>query len=402
MGLLDLFRAKPPVEQKSLTDPESWLLEIFGATPSAAGITVTPSSAMKCTPVKRAVQAIAEPIGALPLHVYRRDGEGRERDTEHAVAKVLRDPNPWTSASDFREQLQRDVLLNGNAYAQIVRVDGKPRELIRLDPGSVQVSCDDYGAPTYKITSGDVRIIDRADVFHLKAPSTDGIKGRSPVLDASEAIGLALLLEKHGSRLFANGAKPGGVIEIPDAIGDDAIKKIRAAWQASHGGENTGKSGVLISGAKFNPAQFNSVDSQFLELRRFAIDEIARVFGVPPSMLFEMGRATWGNAAELWNTFKTLTLSHWLKVWQSEIRLKLFASEERDNWFAEFNVDDLLNVDFAARATAYSQYRSMGAMTGNEVRKGLNLPPIDGANTLDNPNITTTAANDNAPAKEVA
>lgn len=395
MGVLDLFRRKPPVETKSLTDPESWLYELFGATPSTAGITVTPASAMTCAPVRRAVQAIAEPVGALPLHVYRRDGDARERDADHSVARVLRDPNPWTSASEFREQLQRDALLHGNAFAQITRVEGKPRELIRLDPGAVQVDCDDFGAPTYKVTRGEVRTIPRENVFHLKAPSTDGLKGRSPVIDASEAIGLALLLERHGSRLFANGAKPGGVIEIPGSIGDDAIKKIRAAWQASHGGENTGKAGVLIDGAKFNAVALNSVDAQYLELRRFAIDEIARVFGVPPSMLFEMGRATWGNAAELWNTFKTLTLSHWLKCWQSEIRLKLFTPEERENWFAEFNVDDLLNVDFAARATAYGQYRAMGAMTGNEVRRGLNLPAIDGADTLDNPNIST-------PAKEAA
>ena len=401
MGLLNLFRTKPKVEAKSLSSPEDWLLEIFGSTQSTAGITVTPASAMKCAPVRRAVQAIAEPVGALPLHVFRRDGENRERDAEHPVAKVLRDPNPWTSASDFREQMQRDALLHGNAYAQIVRVEGKPRELIRLDPGAVSMDCDDYGAPTYKVTSGDVRMVPREDIFHLKAPSTDGIKGRSPVVDAAEAIGLALLLEQHGSRLFANGAKPGGVIEIPGAVGDDSIKKIRLAWQASSGGENTGKTAVLVDGAKFNPAQFNSVDSQYLELRRFAIDEIARVFGVPPSMLFEMGRATWGNAAELWNTFKTLTLSHWLKVWQSEIRLKLFTADERDSFFAEFNVDALLNVDFAARATAYGQYRAMGAMTGNEVRRGLNLPPIAGADTLDNPNITTPA-NSNVPAKGVA
>lgn len=385
------------LQRKSLADPDEMLREIFGSTSTAAGISVSPGTAMKSTAVRRAVQSIAEPVGALPLHVYRRDGEARERDTDHPVAKVLRDPNPWTSAQDFREQLQRDALLHGDGLAAITRVDGKPRELIRYKPGALTIDADEFGAPVYK---QEGRTIPREDVFHIKAPSLNGVKGESPVNQAREAIAFAILLESHGSRLFSNGAAPGGVIEIPKDVGTDAIGKIRTAWQASHGGENTGKTGVLIDGATYKPTSFTPTDAQYLELRRYAVDEIARVFGVPPSMLFEMGRATWGNAENQSATFLTFTLMRWLRAWQSEIRLKLFTKEERDDWFAEFNSDDLLTVDFAARATAYGQYRSMGAMTGNEVRKGLNLPPLPDGDSLSNPNITTApppAANDNPP-----
>lgn len=399
-GLIDRALGALGLQRKSLAAPDDWLLDLFGASPTAAGISVSPTTAMRSTAVRRAVQAIAEPVGALPLHVYRRDGEARERDNEHPVAKVLRDPNPWTSSSDFREQLQRDALLHGDGLAAIVWVDRKPKELIRYKPGSVTIGCDEYGAPVYKQGETPLR---REDVFHIKAPSTDGVKGDSPVVQAREAIAFALLLEQFGSRLFSNGAAPGGVIEVPADIGLEAINKIRAAWQATHGGENTGKPGVLIDGATYKATTFNPTDSQYLELRRYAVDEIARVFGVPPSMLFEMGRATWSNAESLWSTFLIVTLTRWLKAWQAEIRLKLFAVEERETFFAEFNTDDLLTVDFAARATAYAQYRSMGAMTGNEVRKGLNLPPRDDGNSLTNPNITTAPpkpANDNRPAEE--
>jgi HK97 family phage portal protein len=389
MSFIDKTLGAFGLQRKSLAAPEDFLTELFGAQPSAAGISVTPANAMRATPVRRAVQAIAEPVGALPLHVYKRDGDKRERDKDHAVAKVLRDPNEWTSGQELREQLQRDCLLHGNGYAEIVRVDNTPRELIRLDPATIQIDTDDYGAPIYKQLGESARIIPRENVFHLKAPSLNGVKGVSPILDAKEAIGLALLLETHGSRLFKNGAKPGGVIEIGTDIGDDAIKKIRAAWQASHGGENAGRTGVLIDGAQFKSVSMSSVDSQYLELRRFAIDEIARVFGVPPSMIYEMGRATWSNTEQMSAQFLTFTLLPWLKRWSSEIRLKLFNENERDGWFAEFLTDDLLTVDFAARATAYGQYRSMGVMTSNEVRKGLNLPPRSDGEALDNPYTTT-------------
>tara|TARA_R100000365_G_C2748298_1_gene79444 strand:+ start:5589 stop:6794 length:1206 start_codon:yes stop_codon:yes gene_type:complete len=389
MGWYDKALHAMGLQRKSLADPEQWLREIFGSTTSESGIVVSATSAMRSAPVRRAVQAIAEPVGALPLHVYRRDGDKRERDDDHAVARVLKDPNEWTSGQDLREQMMRDTLLHGNGYAEIVRVDGKPRELIRLDPVTVQVDCDEYGAPTYQQTGTPARSIPRENVFHIKAPSLNGVCGVSPVQDAKEAIGLSLLLEAHGSRLFKNGAKPGGVIEIPQDIGEGSIGKIRAAWQASHGGEQTGKTGVLIDGATFKAVTMSSVDAQYLELRRFAIDEISRVFGVPPSMIYELGRATWSNTEQMAAQFLTFTLMRWLKAWQSEIRLKLFNEDERDDYFAEFLTDDLLTVDFAGRATAYGQYRSMGVMTSNEVRKGLNLPPRDDGNELGNPYTTT-------------
>lgn len=397
MAFLDRTLHRIGLQRKSLRNPDAMLREIFGSAPTAAGISVSPGTAMKSTAVRRAVQAISEPVGALPLHVYRREGEARERDTEHPVARVLRDPNPWTSSQDFREQLQRDALLHGDGLAAIVRVDGQPRELIRYKPGTLTIDADEWGAPVYR---RDNVVVPRDDVFHIKSPSLDGVKGESPVTQAREAIAFALLLEQHGSRLFSNGAAPGGVIEIPKDVGTEAIGKIRTAWQASHGGEQTGKTGVLIDGATYKPTTFTPTDAQYLELRRYAVDEIARVFGVPPSMLFEMGRATWGNAENQSATFLVFTLMRWLRAWQAEIRLKLFKPVERDGWFAEFNSEDLLTVDFAARATAYSQYRSMGAMTGNEVRKGLNLPPHSEGNSLTNPNTTPAApapANDTPP-----
>lgn len=386
-------RRAAPAETKSLANPDDWLRELFGAAPSAAGVSVTPASAMRCTAVRRAVASISEPIGSLPLHVYRRDGEARERDAGHPVAKLLRDPNPWTSASEFREQIQRDCLLHGDGLALITRVNGEPRELLRLDPASMQIEADDFGGPVYRQVSGEQRwIIPRDDIFHIRAASLDGVKGESPVRQCREAIATALVLEKHVAKLFGAGAKPGGVIEVPVDTPEDAYRSMLAAWrQSNEGTENSGRTALLVNGATFRPITMTSTDAQLLELRRYAVDEIARAFSVPPSMLYELGRATWGNSENQSASFLTFSLMKWVKAWQGEIRLKLFKPEERDDWFAEFNTDDLLTVDFAARATAYGQYRAMGAMTGNEVRKGLNLPPLPEGESLSNPNITTAA-----------
>lgn len=388
------FRKPAPAETKSLANPDDWLRELFGATPSAAGVSVTPASAMRCTAVRRAVAAISEPIGSLPLHVYRRDGEARERDVGHPVARLLRDPNPWTSASEFREQLQRDCLLHGNGLALITRVNGEPRELLRLDPASVQIEADDFGGPVYRQVSGEQRrTLPREDVFHIRAASLDGVRGESPVRQCREAIATALVLEKHVAKLFGTGAKPGGVIEVPLDTPEDAYRSMLAAWrQSNEGSENSGRTALLVNGATFRPITMTSTDAQLLELRKYAVDEIARAFSVPPHLLYEMGRATWGNAAELGSVFVTFSLMRWIKAWQNEIRLKLFKPEERDDFFAEFLLEDLLKADLSARATAYSQLRAAGIMSINECRARENLPPIGPeGDRHDNPNITTAA-----------
>lgn len=397
--MLDRFRRLIGLEAKSLAAPSADFSALFGAVPSASGYVVTPATAMQSTPVRAAVQAIAEPIGQLPLHVYRRDGDGRERDTTHPVARLLTDPNDWTSSGDFREQLQRDCLLAGNGYAFINRVDGRPLELLRLDPCAMTVEADaTTGEPIYKLKTGSKaeRLLDRRDVFHLKAPSLNGVAGDSPVHQCREAIGVALIMERNAAKLFANGARPGGVIEFPKNIGDAGLAKMKAAWRAAHeGADNTGKTAVLWDGATFRPATFSSVDAQFLELWQHSITEIARIFRVPPHMLYELGRATWGNAGEMGASFLQFSLMRWLKAWQGEIRLKLFTEAERDTFYAEFQTNDFLKADLSARATAYSTLIAARVLNPNEARAMENRPPYAGGDQFANPNITTARTDGN-------
>lgn len=388
-----------PIEAKSLADPSAELLALFGAVPTNSGVSVNAQSAMRCTAVRAAVQTIAEAVGQLPLHVF--DRETRERDNASPVEAVLNgQANEWTPASDMREILTRDALLHGDGLAAIVRGGGKPKELIRYSPGTVTITADDWGGPAYK---KDGRVIPRADILHIRAPSLDGVRGTAPIQQAREAIGLAILLEAHTTRLFANSASPGGVIEHPGALGDEGLKKMRLAWRAAHQGtDNAGKTAVLWDGATYKATTFDPVSSQLLELRKFAIAEIGRAFSIPAQFLGDLDRATWSNAEAMNRQFLQLTLLPWLKRWEGEIALKLFTPEERAERYAEFLTDGLLRADFAQRMTGYSQAIAARFLSPNEARAAENRPPYEGGDKFENPNVTAAAANDNIPKQEAA
>lgn len=396
----DIDQKGSPLEAKStLSNPDAWLFDVFGATPVESGATVTPRNAMRCTAVRCAVQAIAEAIGQLPVHTYRRGSSGaRERAPDHPAHTLLHDEaNDWTPAADFREQLTRDALLWGNGYAFINRVDGKPVELVRLNPETATVEPHSTtGEPVYRIADGRNarRAIHREDVLHIRAPSLDGLTGESPVRQAREAIGLAIVMETHAARLFGNGARPSGLITFPNNLTPDAAGRAKAAWKSAHGGSNSGGTAVLDNGASWKPLALTSTDAQFLELRKFAIEEIARAFRVPPVFLMDYGRATWSNSEEMGRQFVTFTLLRWLKAWEGEIRLKLIAPEERGTYYAEFLIDDLLRADIGQRMEAYSKAISARVLNPNEARAMENRPPYAGGERFENPNTTIGATGD--------
>lgn len=376
-------------EARSLANPDSWLLDLFGSSPAAAGVSVTPANAMRCTAVRAGVEAISEAVGGLPLHVYQRGADGaRERAADHPAYAILHDQaNDWTPASTFREQITRDALLHGNGFAFVNRFDGEPRELIRLRPDAVSVELDPRTSePLYRISDGATqRIIDRRDILHIAAPSVDGVKGESPVRQCRDAIAVNLAIERQVSAAFAS--RPSGTLTVPDKADPVVMARMKQAWLKATA---EGRVALLEQGTTWNPLTPNLTDSQTLQLWQHSINEIARVFRVPPHMLFELGRATWGNAAEMGATFLRFTLDRWLKAWQGEIRLKLIAADDRSRFYAEFLVDDLLRSDLAARADAYGKLIAARVLNPNEVRAMENRAPYVGGDVFANPNVTTT------------
>lgn len=370
--------------KSTLAAPAPELIALFGASPSASGVAVTPETAMRCPTVYASVKVLAESVAQLPLHLYRRTTDGgKERAADHPLAALLHDQaNDWTSAAEFRLFMQTALCLYGNAFAFINRSGGKIAELIPIPSPNVTVEIDKTTMePIYKVSIGEAapRVYDRSEIFHLRALGTSPYIGMSPVMQAKEAIGLALVMEEHGARIFSAGARPGGVFKYAKTLGPDAMKRLRDSFNAGHaGGENAGKTLILEDGMDFEPLQFNSVDLQFLELRRHQVAEIARVFRIPLHLLQELERATHNNAESMGQQFLSLTLLPWLKLWEGAIRRALLTPEERAEYHPEFLTNDLARADLAARFDAYAKAVTNGLLSPNEVRSAENRAPYPG------------------------
>ena len=363
----------------SLTDTET--LAVFGVIPSATGLSIGPTTALRVPAVACATALISETVGTLPAKLFHHDTKATAKD--HPTYRLIHDEaNEWTSASQLRTQITLDALLTGHGYAQVVRTgDGTPFELHRLDPSKVQARTEPDGEPFFSLGTdrGQVRL-PHTEVLHLEA-----FGGVSPITLGREAIALALSFENHMASLFANGGRPSGIIKSPKLLDTDAKKKLAASWFNTHSGRNAGGTAILDEAMEYQQLSLTLADAQFAENRLEQIREIARLFRVPPTMLFELSRGTWSNTEEMARQFYTVTLKPWLAAWTWAYAHVLLTPEERRSLYVEFVTDDLLTTNAAARATAYGQYRSMGVMTANEVRSGLNLPPHADGETLQNP-----------------
>ncbi|TGN68266.1 phage portal protein [Paracoccus liaowanqingii] len=395
-SLARAFGRGDPIEQKSVTLTDPAALALFGVQAVASGMTVTAASAMRVPAVRRAVSLIAESVACLPFKVYEHDS--REAAKAHPAFALVHDhANDWTSAEAFRETLTADALLTGHGYAQVARnAEGKPVFMLRMDPSAVAIDHDDFGEPSYRIRlkSGGEQVLPFQDVLHIQA-----LHGVSPITLAREAIGLALAAEQHLSSFYRNGGRPSGVIRHPNKLDTEGTKKLAASWFTTHSGDQAGKTAVLDEGMEFQEIALKLADAEFSEVRREQVREIARAFGVPPASLFEMSRATWSNYEQAQREFLTGTLRPWIARWQAAYSRCLLTPDERASLYIEGNPDDMLSVDHAARATAFSQYRSMGVLTGNEVRASMNRPPLPGGDDLQNPFTSTGATPAPAPAR---
>lgn len=397
-----LERKAAPVVTSGTAAPEGWFLELLGARTTSAGVNVSPASAMSVPAVKRAVDLIGSTIGVLPAKVFKvTSGDERTPATDHpAYGIVYRKSNAWTSARKFRETLTRDALLHGDGFAAVMRIDGKPVELIHLPPGTVTVELDERTRePVYSVTNaGSTDLVSWRDVLHVMAPTLDGYTGASPVRLGREAIGLSVTLETHAARLFANGARPGGVIRLPKAVGDDAAKRMKASWQSAFGGEGSGGTAVLEEDADFKTITLTSVDAQFLELRQHQVREIANVFGIPATMLNDLSTATYSNAEALGQAYRDETILPWVSAWEAAYERVLLTDEEEGTHLIALDTDALDRADLSAKSEAMAKRRAAGATTANEERRHLNLPAKPEGDVLGSPYTTANAAPSETPA----
>jgi HK97 family phage portal protein len=384
------------LDQKSVSYAD-WPFTADGSTTLSRKL-INPAAAMRVPAVASATELISELVGTLPAKLFVRAEDGsRSSDTENPAYWLIHDEaNDFTSATALRTQLTCDALLNDNGgFAFANRVDGRVVEFIRLAPHTVTVKTDEVtGEPVYLVGQGaQQRRHHYRDILHIQA-----FGGCAPITRAREAIGLALTLEAHAARLFGNGAQPSGTINYPKPLTSEAAKNLLSMWTSTHGNGNSGKPALLADGATWTANALTSVDAQFLEMRRFQTEEIARAFRVPPTMLFDLERGTWANTEQMARQFLTHTLRPWLDAWQWAYARVLLTPEERRTHYVEFITDDLLSADFAARMEGYSKAISARILNPNEARAAENRPPYAGGQKFENPN--TTAANLNAVPKD--
>ena len=381
--LSSLFRSR----DKPIKDRTSGSAYTFLMGGSTAGKNVNERSAMQMTAVYACVRILSEAIAGLPLHMYRyKDEGGKEKAFDHNLYHLLHDePNPEMTSFVFRETLMTHLLLWGNAYAQIIRNGkGEVIALYPLMPNRMTVNRDSNGMLYYQYQKsnddaptmeGSSVILSPSEVLHVPGLGFDGLVGYSPIAMAKNAIGLSMAAEEYGAKFYANGAAPSGVLEHPGVLKDPA--KVRDSWNAAFGGSsNSHKVAVLEEGLKYTPISISPNEAQFLETRKFQIDEIARIFRVPPHMVGDLEKSSFSNIEQQSLEFVKYTLDPWVVRWEQSLYRALLSSDEKNTYFFKFNLEGLLRGDYQSRMQGYSIGIQNGFMCPNDVRELENLDLI--------------------------
>ena len=386
MGIKSLFgfgQARDKPVDKAADAGYSFL---FGRTTS--GKPVNERTAMQTTAVYACVRILAEAVASLPLHVYEyQDDGGKKLVHDHPLYYLLHDePNPEMTSFVFRETLMSHLLIWGNAYAQIIR-DGAGRVLglYPLLPDKMEVQRDDKGNIYYVYSRnsdenpmfkeyGNIELKAK-DVFHIPGLGFDGLIGYSPIAMAKNAVGMTLACEEYGASFFANGANPGGVLEHPGVLKDPS--KVRESWNSVYRGvSNAHKIAVLEEGMKYQQIGIPPEEAQFLETRKFQINEIARLYRIPPHMVGDLDKSSFSNIEQQSLEFVKYTLDPWVIRWEQSLQRSLLLPGEKGKYFIKLNVDGLLRGDYQSRMNGYAVGRQNGWFSANDIREMENMNPI--------------------------
>lgn len=353
---------------------------------STSGKRVNERSSMQMTAVYSCVRILSEAVASLPLLVYEQSDSHSQRARDHPLYFLLHDePNPEMTSFIFRETLMTHLLLWGNAYAQIIRNGkGEVVALYPLMPDRMKVDRDENGQLyyEYQVSTADPKVnpagtvrLAPEDVLHVPGLGFDGLVGYSPIAMAKNSIGMAIACEEYGAKFFAHGAAPSGVLEHPGVLKDPS--KLRDSWQATFGGSaNSGKVAVLEEGVKYTPISIDPQQAQFLETRKFQINEIARIFRVPPHMVGDLEKSSFSNIEQQSLEFVKYTLDPWVSRWEQAMTKILLTEEEKKKYTIKFNVDGLLRGDYQSRMNGYAIARQNGWMSANDIRRLEEMDPI--------------------------
>ena len=366
----------------SRADPKNSMWEsaytfFFG--PTSSGKHVDERTAMQTSAVYACVRILSETIASLPLHTYIRTEKGKEKALDHPLYTLLHDtPNDEMTSFVFRETLMGHLLLWGNAYAQVIRDGrGKVLALYPLMPDKMTVKRSESGEIYYSYEKdSEEHILRSFEVLHIPGLGFDGLIGHSPIAMAKQAIGMAIATEEYGATYFKNGANPGGVLEHPGILKDPS--KVRDSWNSVYGGSiNSNRVAVLEEGLSFKPITIPPEQSQFLQTRKFQINEIARIFRIPPHMIGDLEKSSFSNIEQQSLEFVKYTLTPWLSRWEAAMKKTLLSPSEKKDYFFKLNVEGLLRGDYKTRMEGYSIGIQNGFLSPNDVRHLEDMNPIE-------------------------
>jgi HK97 family phage portal protein len=361
--------------------------------PEGAMRRVTPDTAMRASAVYGCVALIAGAITSLPLPILRRVNGDSPEPADHPYWWLLNErPHPTMSASAFWEYITASMLLRGDGFAEILRPNRYTNEvkgLLPWHPARVEVEQYD-GEVVYLVTpsSGQRRVVAAADMLHFPTLGFDGLRSPSPIsLAGRTAVGIALAADEHSKSFFDNKARPDIVLSTEKKLDAEQIKLLRDAWMSAYGGASrSGMPAVIGGGMTLEPITVSGDDAQLLESRKFQVEEICRIFGVPPFMLGHTEKTTsWGQGVDnMGRGFVKFTLRRHLEKIEQELNYKFWPARER--YFVEFMTAGLEQGDYKTRTEGYrvalGRAGEPGWMTVNEVRRLENLPRMDSGDEL--------------------
>ena len=369
-------------------------LGAYEKTSTNAGVRVTDEQSLKVSAVWSCVQLIANSVSGMPISVFRDTANGREPlKSRHYLTDILQiEPNQYMKPRSFRMAMTVQMCLWNNAYAEIIRSGDRIVGLMPLRPGRMTpiITPKNELIYQYSVENG-VKIFAKDSIFHLSGITTEGIVGLERNNFARETYGLSVSADTFAAKQFANG-RPGGVLTFDQFLKPEQREQARKLYQGmSEGPMNANALWVLEGGSEYKALDFTADQMQMIGTRMHQLGEVARYFGVPDVLIGagSNGSSAWPASFEQQMlAFLTFTLQAYTEEWESAIRYALIPKGSDIN--VDHDTSGLIKMDSTAKANYLSKLTQNGLMTRNEARAKLNLPDVDGADTL---TVQTNLAN---------
>lgn len=369
-------------ERSSLRSPSPELLAALGGGPTSSGAVVNPHTAMGVPAVTACVGILADMVGLLPLQLLRKTPKGDIPVLDHPAAKVITRPGDLHTALELRQLMMYGTGFGGNGYARVHRDGlGNPVELEWLAPCNVHPQrIKGRRFVTYRV-DGVAEVLTRYDIIHIRGMSADGVTGVSPITQLRESIGITIAQRDAAGNLMSKGSSFNGVLEAPPSLKKEQVDDIRTEWaKKQEGAQNFGRTPVLWGVTFKQVSGMSAADAQFIESRRFELQEIARLYRIPPFLIGDTtGNTSWGSGIEQMNLgFLAYSLNPWLVMWEQSVSYTLLTTDEQAaGYHFEFDREELGAVSLQAKAAFITAMRTTSTFSINDCLEFLDRPKIE-------------------------